>query len=415
MQFKNPQGKFMPGISTKKKTEEEATQVALQWLRDGVPQKTPAFHELAIKETVIKIKSNKEAVTILSELKRLGWLQSYIMKETPAAESFISYLKGFWEWGTSPYIKEKLRKKHGIHKLHCKKQSQSIDQYWKPFFGEKYLGEISAVDIDAFITHMGDMDKSAARKNIVIKAGTKALRWAFSKGMIEQDPTRGHLLFSGDETSRKILTPSVASAVFRTPWKNERAKLANMLASVTGMRSGEILALQFKDIGADCLYVSHSWNPIDKRKRTKNLEPRTVEIPFAGLIKGLFELVQQNPWGVNPDSYVFWSEKNDDAPMQNKAFVKWLRVALVKAGYTKDKAKEYDFHGWRHFFTAYMVKKLDKKLLKGETGHLTDEMLDHYANHQTIGDRERIQAAKLETFAGLLPEQQNVLEYIITA
>ena len=413
VQFKNPQGKFMPGVSTKKKTEEEATQVALQWLRDGVPQKTPAFHELAIRETVIKIKTSKEAVTMLTELKRLGWMQGYIMRDTPAAENFISYLKGFWEWDTSPYIKEKLRKKHGIHKSHCKKQSQAVDQYWQPFFKEKYLGEISAVDIDAFITHMGETELSASRKNVVIKAGTKALRWAFSKGMIEQDPTRGHLLFSGDKASRKILTPSAAAAVFRTPWKNERAKLANMLAAVTGMRSGEILALQLKDIGADCLYVGHSWNSLDKRKKTKNLEPRIVEIPFPGLIKGLFEIAQQNPWGVTPDSYVFWSDRNDDTPMQNRVFVIWLRDALVKAGFTTDSAKEYDFHCWRHFFTAYMVKKLDKKLLKGETGHLTDEMIDHYANHQTTGDRELVQAAKLETFAGLLPEKQNVLEYKI--
>jgi sulfur transfer protein SufE len=37
------------------------------------------------------------------------------------------------------------------------------------------LGEITALDIDAFISHMGDMELSASRKNGVIMAGTKAL------------------------------------------------------------------------------------------------------------------------------------------------------------------------------------------------------------------------------------------------
>jgi hypothetical protein len=77
------------------------------------------------------------------------------------------------------------------------------------------LGEITAEDIDAFITSMGEKDLSAARKNVIIKAGTKPLRWAFSKGKIDIDPTRGHIMFSGDELKRNILTPTVAAAIFR--------------------------------------------------------------------------------------------------------------------------------------------------------------------------------------------------------
>jgi hypothetical protein len=118
----------------------------------------------------------------------------------------------------------------------------------------------------------------------------------------------------------------------------------------------------------------------------------------------LFEVAQQNPWGVKPDSFVFWSDVNKDSPMSDRPCVKWLRKALVDIGFTTEQADGYDFHGWRHFFTAYIVHKLEKKLVKGQTGHLTDVMYDHYANHETVGDRERIQNAKLETFAGLLPE-----------
>ena len=69
------------------------------------------------------------------------------------------------------------------------------------------------------------------------------------------------------------------------------------------------------------------------------------------------------------------------------------------------------FHGWRHFFTSYMVKKLDKKLLKSQTGHLTDEMLAHYSDHETEGDRELIQEKQRETFAGLLPERPKMLVF----
>jgi hypothetical protein len=84
-------------------------------------------------------------------------------------------------------------------------------------------------------------------------------------------------------------------------------------------------------------------------------------------------------------------------------FVFGLREALIQIGFTKDEAAKYLFHGWRHFFTSYMIKKLNKKLLKTQTGHLTDEMLDLYGDHETEGDKELIQATEREAFAGLLP------------
>jgi integrase len=177
------------------------------------------------------------------------------------------------------------------------------------------------------------------------------------------------------------------------------------------MRSGEILALRLQDIGSDCLFVRGAWNRLDGVKLPKNNETRTVELPFPYLIQELIAQAKQNPWGFSPDSFVFWSEFHKEKPMQPYLFVDGLREALIQIGFTKDEAAKYLFHGWRHFFTSYMVRKLDKKLLKGETGHKTDDMIDLYSDHELAGDRELIQAIKLETFAGLLPEPEMLLEY----
>jgi len=37
--FKDETGKYLPPVSTKKKSEAEAMEVAFKWLRDGIPQK----------------------------------------------------------------------------------------------------------------------------------------------------------------------------------------------------------------------------------------------------------------------------------------------------------------------------------------------------------------------------------------
>ena len=412
--FKDPSGKYInKPISTKKKTEKEAKQVAFEWYRNGIPQKEAVVKvsDLSLRDIARNIKTENEALVFLAEMRKQGMMKSYVINNTPQAQVFTKFLLDFWKWESSPYVKEKLRKSHGLHKMHCVKQGQAVIRFWQPFFNERYLGEITTADIDAFISHMGDMDLSASRKNVVIKAGFKALRWAYSKGMIETDPTRGHLLFSGDETKRKILTPMTAGAIFRITWKNESAKLGNMLASVTGMRGGEILALRLKDLGQDCLYVEHSWNRMDKLKLTKTNEARTVEIPFPSLMNGLIEQAKQNPWKAKPESFVFWSENNEDTPMHDSLFRKGLRAALVDIGYSENEAKKYLFHGWRHFYTSYMINKVGKKLVKSQTGHKTDVMVAHYSDHETEGERELIQAASRETFTSILPNEPKMLVF----
>jgi integrase len=413
--FRDANGKPLRPVSTGKKTEKEAMQAAFLMLQNGVSLNGNAqnnavvsVQELSFKNMIQNIKTGNEADLLLVELQRHGWVKSYVHKDTPAAVDFISFLTTFWDWDTSPYIEEKLRKSHGIHRRHCGIQGRAITLYWEQFFKGRFLGDITAGDIDAFIKHMGTKDLSAARKNGVIMAGTKPLRWAFSKGMIERDPTRGHIMYAGEERKRNILTPTVAAAVFRAVWEDDRVKLANMLAAVTGMRNGEIIALQFQDLGADCIYVRSSWNKLDGRKLPKNNEVRTVEIPFPDLMNGLIEQAKQNPWGVLPTSLVFWSTTRSKVPMQGQHFGRGLHDVLIQIGFTEQEAAKYTFHGWRHFFTVYMIKKLDKKLLKSQTGHKTDVMLAHYADHETEGDREIIQSTQKETFAGLLPERANV-------
>jgi integrase len=405
--FKNEAtGEYFPAISTRQRNETEAIKTAFTWLRDGIPQKRAVLkvQDMAHKEIARKIKTKAEAEILLKEMKRMGWIKSYVLSESPAAQDFTAFLSDFWDWDKSAYIAEKRRKNHGIHRRHCRIQSRAVTLHWEPFFKGRVLGDITAADVDAFISHMGGKPLSAGRKNNVILAGTKPLRWAYSKGKIETDPTRGHILFSGEEKERYILSPTAATAAFRVTWKDERAKLANMLAAVTGMRSGEILALRLQDLGPDCIYVRGSWNKADELKLPKNNKPRTVELPFPDLLRGLFDLGKKNPWGVSPDSFIFWTENKEGVPMQGRLFVLGLRAALIESGFSIDEAGKYLFHGWRHFYTSYLMGKLEKKLLKSQTGHKTDIMLARYGEHRIEGDRETIQATAIDTFGKMLPD-----------
>ena len=414
VKFKDSAGNYLPPLSTKKTSKDEAVKVAFTWLRDGIPQKKNVavrVADLSVQDMLRKIKNGGETETILAEMKRLGLVKNFIIPNTPAAVDFVSFLKTFWDWETSPYVTEKRRQKDSIHKRHCSNQNGAINLYWAEFFKGRYLGDITYDDIDAFIKYLEPMDLSPERKNGIIIAGTKPIRWAFEKGKIAVDPTRGHTMFSGKKKKRNILTMTSAAAIFKVEWEDERSRLANMLAAVTGMRNGEIVALQFQDLGHDCLFVRNSYNSLDKMKTTKNNEDRIVHIPFPDLINGLIELAKQNPWGVSPTSLVFWSTTRSKVPMQGRSFCIGLREAMVKVGFSAEEAEGYDFHGWRHFYTSYMVKFLDKKLLKSQTGHKTDVMLAHYADHEIEGDKEIIHEKQLQVFSGLLPEQRKIFAH----
>jgi integrase len=403
--FKDENGKYLSPVSTKKRTEAEAIQTAFLWLRDGIPQKQAALNvkDLSLKDTARKVGNTTEADIMLKELKRQGWIKNYVLADTPQAQDFSTFLTDFWDWEKSAYIKEKRRKNHGLHKYHCIRQGQAIKQYWEPFFKGRFLGDITQGDLDSFINHMGDKPISASRKNTVIKAGVKALRWSFSKELIEKDITRGIMFFSGEAGERKILTPTAAAAVFKADWKDERVKLGNMIAAVTGMRQGEIMALQTQDIGPDFLTVRHGWNHVDKIKSTKNDETRVVELPFPELVQALITLAGKNPNGVHPESFVFWSEIRAERPMKADFFLAGLREALQTIGYSKEAVAGYVFHSWRHFYSSYMQERINEKLLQKQTGHKTLKVLRHYTDHELTGDRERVRAAQNESFRELIP------------
>ena len=328
-------------ISTKKETKAEAIQIAFKRLKNGIPKKGEIidFKKFTLRDMAKEADITKgDAEFICKELKRRSQLKSYVLEESIQSIDFVSYLTDFWDWEKSPYIKEKLRRNHGIHKPYALEMTGIINKYWVPFFKSKALGEVSRQNIEAFITYLETLleqarqeqakidkalqeeaeieqaeiqaglkrpkrknaapqkrriirfPKSAKRKNTIIQAGTIPLSWAFQKEMIDKNIVTGITWFSGKGKKRQILSPDQAKILFTINWKNERSRLANMLAIVTGMRAEEIQGLRIQDFGKDCLYVRHSWNFQDGLKTTKNNESRIVELPFPGLVNELFVL-----------------------------------------------------------------------------------------------------------------------------
>lgn len=401
VRFKNPDSasktKYFPAKSTKETIKSKAIAKAWQMYNETEIKKTSAVEQLKTQEL-----NEDEIRKILSILSNRGILKSFTIKGSKEAIPLVQFLVDFWDSDKSPYIKEKLRMKKHIGITYIEESQRCIISYWKPYFKNENLGDITKRDLKEFVSYLDTFQLSNSRKLKIYRAGSIAIKWAYNDELIDRDITSGIVTFSSDTDERKILTMEVAELLFSIKWKDERSQLANAIAMLTGMRAGEILALRKQDLGDGCIYVNHSWNRKEGLKSPKNGDSRKVFFPFPNLTKKMLQYVSYNPLGDNMDSFVFWAEQKPQKPMDVKKLPIALHNQLIKIGFSQEEAKSYCFHSWRHFYAAYMSDNVNQRALQSQTGHKTIEMLEHYENHHIESDMKQITDAQQKLFGNIV-------------
>jgi hypothetical protein len=320
VQFYNPQArKYLSGRSTGESNRNSAFLVVAEWLRSGVPDPARGFRpvqELLDLNSTLSIIRNAplasdDAERVVRILKERQLIESALARSGPDSEPFEK----------SPYVRERIAHGQRISRRHCYEVRNRLDYYWKPYFGkDKKISEIRKSDIASFSLWLKEEKKLKANTiNNILSAGTVALRWAARNEIISKDPSDGLMTFSGKPAKRGVLTDSEVMKLFALPWLDEESKIGNMLAMCTGLRAGEVVALQVRDIGADRLYIRHSWNRWDALKGTKTDTERSVPI-IPSMRECLLDLSRRNPHGVGPTTFVFWSSVTPCRRWQERLF-----------------------------------------------------------------------------------------------
>jgi len=402
-------GKYLPAQSTKQTDKSEAIKTAWAWYSAGEISRTDKKQDiksLSIFEEIRKNDiNNSDIAKMLEILKERGVVKTYVLSGAKDDIKLADYLIDFWTWEKSDYIQERIKSGKSVGKSRAKATLYRIKKYWIPFFKDKLLGELTRQDLKDFQAFLQKMEISSGTKNDVWNAGAQAIRYAYNNEIIERDITAGLTGFHGESKTREIMTPEMARALFSVEWKSIFAKLANLLAMCTGLRAGEIRALRKCDLGAGCLYINHSWSDVEGLKSTKNGEKRTVLLPFPRISQKLLEIAETNPFDATMNAFVFYATI-PGKPIDTDIFLDGLRYALEQIGVSKDGAKKYCFHSWRHFFTSYMKDRVSDKLLQSQTGHKTLEMLVHYSDHHLSGEDEQIKAAQIGLFGDIVNSTQ---------
>ena len=194
--------------------------------------------------------------------------------------------------------------------------------------------------------------------------------------------------------SRGILTPEEARALFLQSWPDIRANTANLLAAVTGLRQGEILALQRQNVKTGYLEILRGWNQRtgELNETTKSGRIRYVPLPGKAEI-AVHEVMGLSPWR-SPDSFVFFAAKLERKPIEGRALTGGLYAAMRGIGINDQEreARWIDFHSWRHWFNSIMInQKIPMLKVQAITGHLTDEMTEAYYHLDDMADVREVQ------------------------
>ena len=334
----------MTAKSTRQTEESETLLVIADWLKNGIPDGTSTkrpirdlFELDAILYTIREGQlAQKDAERIVDALKSRGLIESATFGgDGKGSEQLMVYLTRFWNYDTSPYVREKLAFGDTIGRRHCYEESKRL-RYWREFFGEDTrLRDVTRDRLKEFQLQLHDKGLAPKTINATVAAGTVALKWATAEGILAVNPSVGLRKLAGESAKRGILTSDEVRQLFEIEWTDERARVGNLVAATCGLRAGEVLALRVQDIGEDRLRVEHSYSRKDGLKRPKNREIRRVPL-LPAIRDALLNLSAKNPHGSGPTAYLFFSVADSNKPVSDNLLRDGLYEVLVNITLNED-------------------------------------------------------------------------------
>ncbi len=188
----------------------------------------------AVLGTSSEIKGKKEAKDILQARLRPINQGRQRPQSTMTLEQFVSEL---WRPGVIPTLKCGSSRYYDVQ-LRC---------HILPAFGTRRLCDITRVDVQCFLAEKRKLGFSGSSAHGMRTAISKVLQTAVDWNLLEQNPARG--IRVGDrapKAERLYLNPTeVVRLLASLP---EPCRTLVLVAVLTGMRIGEILALRWKNV-----------------------------------------------------------------------------------------------------------------------------------------------------------------------
>ncbi len=321
---------------------------------------------------------------------------------------FYSYLQRFFSWEKSPYVERRnLLDPGSISKDYIATRANLISNHILPLIHTNLL--LSAVTLNQLeniqLTLVKEGKLASSTINICMGAVSLSLGEAQRRGLLSANNSYKVQSLKSMHKMRGILSEIELKKFMQYMKKKgeERIYLACLLSLLTGMRSGELRALQFTSVGEDIITVDQAYADKAGLKAPKGKKTRHVPCPTF-LCEQLKNLSISNP---NPDAYhlVFWSKRKGPF-VSSHYFSERFQQELVRSGVlsmNEIKERNITFHSLRHMANTLLRGSVDEHVLRMTIGHSSEQLSDLYT-HLSERGLKSVQLAQQNNILPFLDE-----------
>ena len=337
------------------------------------------------------------------------WVACYLAenndRQTGAASgTFGDFARGWWVPETCPYVRAKRARGFHISDSYIDFRRNNLKLHVLPIFGEVRLTEITPRMIEDWVLGWYETKTSApATINRALGTLKLMLKEAVRLGYLNGNPAAAVGELKETPAERGTLTLAEMLLLFNvhtidTVWSNHYHFAANILAAWSGMRLGEVQALQRRYVFPHHVEIVHSWHDHYGLTQPKWNSVRISTIP-ARVSAALFDVMEENPYK-DPETLVFAASRPDQ-PLSKTALLGQYRHALVKIGIDAKAQQERGlcFHSWRHGLNSLMRGQVGDEMIRRVLGHKTPAMTEGY-DHVTPELLAPVLAAQERLFNG---------------
>ena len=210
------------------------------------------------------------------------------------------------------------------------------------------------------------------------------------------------------ETQKQVYTEKEYKKIINYILKNISSKSVGILLGIfTGMRIGEICALQFKDIDFDekIIHVNKTvqriYNPLDELEPSKIIitpgktKNSIRDIPITKEIVDILQTIKKE------DGYYILS--NSSKPIEPRTYRKFYNKFMKESG-----VEPIKFHALRHTFASINIENgVDVKTISDILGHSDIDITLKTYTHTTQKAKERA----IQRFNDMFKSQEEKIEF----